>query len=81
MFALLFVLGSFLTAFLLARVFKIRIREVEVFPEDTVQRSWRPPNPFKFPWTHWQDIKQLAKGKGKQPPGKGFEPLLERVEE
>lgn len=49
MFAFCVVIGSFITAFFLAKVCKIRIREYPLFV-DREWRDWRPANPFRFPW-------------------------------
>ena len=44
------VVGSFFVAFLLFRVFKVRIREYPL-NVDREWRDWRPANPFRFPWS------------------------------
>lgn len=49
MFAFIIFIGSFLIAFILAKVFKIRIREHDLYV-DREWRDWKPANPFKFPW-------------------------------
>lgn len=49
MFAFIVTIGSFFIAFILAKVFKIRIREHDI-RVDREWRDWRPANPFKFPW-------------------------------
>ncbi|KAH7729718.1 hypothetical protein AAVH_02192 [Aphelenchoides avenae] len=48
-FAFCFVVGSFLLAFVLARVFRIRIREHPI-NVDRDWRDWQPANVFRFPW-------------------------------
>jgi hypothetical protein len=50
MFAFCFVIASFLAAFILAKVFRVRVREYPL-NLDREWRDWRPANPFRFPWS------------------------------
>lgn len=50
MFALCVVAASFLMAFFLAKICKIKIREYPIHV-DREWRDWKPANPFRFPWS------------------------------
>lgn len=66
MFAFLFFVATILVVIFLAKYCGIQIKEYDVFREPAPKTtSWKPPNPFKSPFQHWDEIKNLAKNYNK----------------